>query len=403
MKTNKPLWKIIASWLLVMAVMGLAVPGSAARGSQATSAPLAIDPPLCQVYSPNAGMVNVLNAVSAPLVTTASDQPAMWAVGYVSNPNALLPRTNTLAMRYDGKAWNIVPSPNVSRENYLNSVAVRNWNDAWAVGYYVDDGSERALLMRFTGRSWAIAQLPPEPAVAVSTQLNGVTTFGEKEAVAVGYYSYGPEAPRPLALYFDGKSWAKMEVPMLGKSGKLYGVASDGTNIWAVGSISDDSGDVALLYRYDGKTWSAIAKGDGYLTSVAVSDAGVFTVGDVVGTSGKETLAMLYNPTSGSFDRVPSFNLDTDHNFLTSVATNGKEVYAVGYSGVLGNDNEMLPLVLRYNGKTFTPLQTPHPSVVDKLAGVTVSAKGLWAVGSSMKGEYGRSTLILSNRCVADW
>ena len=405
MKIDKRFWKNISTGLLVIAMMGVAVPSSAASpGTQTAGGPQPPDPYLCKVYSPNAGMVNVLNAVAAPLVTASTDRTA-WAVGYMSHPNSLRPQANTLAMRYDGKAWRIVSSPNVSEENYLNSVAARGWNDVWAAGYYVQNGLERPLVMRFTGTYWKIVQLPIDPfSPAVgSTRLNGVATIGDKGVVAVGYYSYGSGAPQPLALYFDGKSWTKMDVPSFGESVKFYGVAAEGSNMWAVGTSGDEAkGGYALLYHYDGKAWTAIAKGAGYLTSVAVSDAGVFAVGDVTGKGGKETLAMLYNPTSGFFNRVTSFNFDIDHNFLTSVASNGKEVYAVGYTGVQGNDSEMVPLVLHYDGKGFTPLAAPHPSKVNKLAGVTISNNTLWAVGSSMNGAFGRSTLILTNNCAAN-
>jgi hypothetical protein len=404
MKTKKLLWQIIASGLLVLAILGMAVPTSAAsRGSQGVSPPSAFDPVLCQVYSPNAGMVNVLKAVSAPLAS--SDSQSVWAVGYVSHPNSLNPTTNTLIMGYNGRGWNIVPSPNVSTENYLNSVAARTSRDAWAVGYAVQNGMESPLVLRFTGAYWKVVDLPPGPALPlpVSTRLNSVVTFGTDAVVALGYTSYASDAPQPLAMYFDGKTWSKMDIPALGKSGKIYGAASDGTVIWAVGSAANGiTGDDAILYRYDGKTWSAITKGTGYLTSVALSSDGVFVVGDVTGKSGKETLAMLYNPASGSFDRVPSFNLDLDHNFLTAVTSNGREVYAVGYAGIPSNDLEMAPLVLRYNGTTFTPLQTPHPSMVDRLEGVAFINNRMWAVGSSMKGEFGRSTLVLSNNCATD-
>jgi hypothetical protein len=347
-------------------------------------------------------MVNVLNAVTAPLITTSVD-PSVWAVGYVSNPNSMRPQTNTLAMRYDGRTWNIVPSPNVSTENYLNAVAARSSKDVWAVGYYVENGLDHPLVMRSTGANWKRVQLPPDPMgpLPISTRLNGVATIGDKEVVAVGYYSYGSGAPQPLAMHFDGRSWTKMDVPSFGESVRLYGTTAHGSDIWAVGTSGDEAkGGHALLYHYDGKAWTAIAKGAGYLTSVAVSDAGVFAVGDVTGKTGKETLAMLYNPDTGSFDRVQSFNFDVDHNFLTSVASAGKEVYAVGYSGVPGNDFETTALVLRYDGKAFTPLLAPHPSTADKLAGVTISNNSLWAVGSSMNSQYGSSTLVLSNNCM---
>ena len=382
--------------------MGMAAPTSAASaGVKPASSSPASDPYFCQQVSPNVGMVNILNAVASPLITVSMD-PSVWAVGYVSNPNSMRPSANTLAMHFNGKEWSIVPTPNVAAENYLNGVAVRTSDNVWAVGYSIENGVERPLVMRYTGAYWKIVQLPLYAATPVlaSGRLNSVAMLGDTGVVAVGSYSYGMAAPMPLALYYDGTTWSKMDVPAYGKGGRLYGVTADGPGVWAVGSADiAASGDLALLYRYDGKTWTAVAKGTGYLSSVAVTNAGVIAVGDVTGKAGKETLAMLYNSGSGSFARVTSYNFDVDHNFLTSIVSQGKDIYAVGYSGVPGNDYEMVPLVLRYNGKTFSPLSAPHVSTVDKLAGVTVSNGNVWAVGSYMKGEFGRNTLVLNSNC----
>jgi hypothetical protein len=405
MKTDKYHLSTVLTGLLVMALMSLALPGPAAgRSDQPAGVPPTQDLYLCQIESPNAGVVNTLNAVSAAPIS-AIDSKTVWAVGYTENLKIFPAKIKTLTMRYDGKFWSVVPSPNVASENYLNAVATSAYNNAWAVGYALDSsGLERPLIMRFTGASWKVVELPGDPMspAPLSARLNGVTAFGEGQVMAVGHYAYGMSAPQPLALYFDGKSWTKMYIPSGDESVKLYGVTAGGPkNIWAVGTTGSDNNDVAaaLLYHYDGTSWTAKTKGAGYLTSVAISDAGIFTVGDVTGKSGKETLAMLYNPGTGDFDRIASFNLDVDHNYLTSVVSDGHQVYAVGYAGDPASDFETAPLALRYDGKTFVQMSAPHSSSVDKLAAATISNGGLWAVGTSSNGGLGTRTLILTSQC----
>src|SRR4051794_30548660 len=54
-----------------------------------------------------------------------------------------------------GFDWRVVPSPNSSGNNYLNSVAVISSTDAWAVGYHVDSGNlQQMLIMHWDGNQW---------------------------------------------------------------------------------------------------------------------------------------------------------------------------------------------------------------------------------------------------------
>jgi hypothetical protein len=104
------------------------------------------------IPSPNvADRQNFLTGVMAVAANTA------WAVGYaqivVTDPTGEYEEyfPDTLAMRWDGAVWRVVPSPNPSPVNYnvLNGVAVAPGGAAWAVGYYTN-GSFETLVERFT-------------------------------------------------------------------------------------------------------------------------------------------------------------------------------------------------------------------------------------------------------------
>src|SRR5579859_6470269 len=77
--------------------------------------------------NPSTSTWSLLNGIAA---ISASD---VWAVG-----GSTLPGSNvgqTLTEHWNGKHWNVVPSPNEgTASNQLSSVAAISTNDVWAVG-----------------------------------------------------------------------------------------------------------------------------------------------------------------------------------------------------------------------------------------------------------------------------
>lgn len=58
--------------------------------------------------------------------------------------------------------WRVVPTPTAGpRDSFLNAVAVVSPTDAWAVGMRRDDaGRARTLAMRWDGRAWSTVPTP---------------------------------------------------------------------------------------------------------------------------------------------------------------------------------------------------------------------------------------------------
>ena len=73
-------------------------------------------------------------------VTCASASDC-WAVGDHSN--------NTLTEHWNGTAWSIVTSPNISA-NYLNGVTCTSASDCWAVGSYSRQHLRQTLIERYS-------------------------------------------------------------------------------------------------------------------------------------------------------------------------------------------------------------------------------------------------------------
>jgi hypothetical protein len=76
-----------------------------------------------------------------------------WAVGFQFNHAAL-----TLTELWDGTAWTLVSSPNLSAwNNVLLGIAGTGVNDVWAVGEY---DSRHTLVEHWDGTTWAVVPSP---------------------------------------------------------------------------------------------------------------------------------------------------------------------------------------------------------------------------------------------------
>ena len=169
---------------------------------------------------------NLLTGVSA------FNKNHAWAVGYYLNGNT--GSYQTLAEQWDGSSWTIVPSPNSgSGNNFLYGVAPGPGNgNYWTVGIGSGSSGAQTLAERWDGTSWNIV---PSPNVGTSgNQFNAVAAVSGSNAWAVGAYGSG----QTLIEQWDGTSWNVVSSPNVGSSGNsLYGIAQapHTKNLWAVG------------------------------------------------------------------------------------------------------------------------------------------------------------------------
>src|SRR2546423_1797517 len=107
------------------------------------------------VASPNVGTgANTLLSVAA-----AADND-VWAVG--ASYNSELAAYRTLIERWNGVSWSVVGSPNNGSTswNLLNGVAVVAPNDVWAVGQAANGNISKTLVEHWNGRAWKIIPSP---------------------------------------------------------------------------------------------------------------------------------------------------------------------------------------------------------------------------------------------------
>src|SRR5207244_7385873 len=79
---------------------------------------------------------------------------AAWAVGYRLNSTG---HYRTLAERWDGTRWRILPTPNPGPgDNAFTAVGGDAANGLWAVGYQTSGGVTAPLIERWDGAAWSV-------------------------------------------------------------------------------------------------------------------------------------------------------------------------------------------------------------------------------------------------------
>ncbi len=222
---------------------------------------------------PSPGPGKTYNSLNAIAVASAND---IWAVGLssdISIDNNNYRETKTLIEHWNGKMWNIVPSPNPrTAENYLNAVAVVSANDVWAVGSSfkstkatISSSGGLSLIEHWNGAQWSI--VPGTSTGAAFENLLSLASLSSSDVWAVGFtYSYENNGDQwhTLVEHWDGKKWSVVPSP----SGPpdvdnnyLSGVvALSATDVWAVGYIPSryPQQGKTLIEHWDGTRWSIV-------------------------------------------------------------------------------------------------------------------------------------------------
>jgi hypothetical protein len=203
------------------------------------------------------------------VVAISSDD--VWAVGRSQGrgrDGAF--RTWGLAMQWDGAAWRLhsVPEP-TSGDYVLSGVAAFATDDVWAVGDYTDGGDvfhnpSKTLALHWDGRSWQIVPTPNpcsghNSLVGISgTSGEDVWAVGSCTELNTGEYSY--TSPRKtLIQHWNGKEWRVVPSPNPLPSQALVSVAAVSTNdVWAVGGSVSTEQEQSVVEHWDGTKWSVV-------------------------------------------------------------------------------------------------------------------------------------------------
>ncbi len=360
--------------------------------------------------SPNVGSYN--NYLSAVKAVSAND---IWAVGSHGTSTG---SAQTLILHWDGATWSVIPSPSVdSSASYLYGLDALTTNDAWAVGFSVQNSLAQTLIEHWDGTAWSI--IPSPNSGTSGSALYAVTAVAANDVWAVGHYQSGFNY-LTLIEHWDGTAWSVTPSPNGATNFNfLYGVsAASANNIWAAGYYYSGGLQQTLIEHWDGTAWSITLSPDPGTNHIlraveAASANDAWAVGTYDDSSANNrTLVLHWNGTVWS--TVSSASVGSTGNILYGVsAASMNDVWAVGYSG---DSNADQPLVVRYEpcqttatptpgtpSPTPTPTQTaasptpvptecvPQWTVVDspnggagdnELRAVTaISSSDIWAVG----------------------
>jgi hypothetical protein len=284
-------------------------------------------------------------------------------------------------------AWSLVGTAPGAAFGHVASVSCPASNACFAVGTLDLPHSASRLAERWNGKNW-LALSTPNPTGAISSQLTGVSCTTTTNCIAVGQYNTLASITKTLAMRWDGTRWSILPTPNAPGSAVsvLAGVGcASGAGCFAVGSYfvstQDTSGQLTLVERWNGTTWSIVASPnqplalDSALTSVScTSTTFCFAVGSYDTQLVTSTLSERWDGTTWSIVSTPNPVGSPDSELLGVTCTSAASCFAVG----LGHST----LIERWNGTIW---------------GIVTSANPTGATGASLTGVSCPST----TRCVA--
>jgi hypothetical protein len=176
--------------------------------------------------TPNVAPQSFLTDVAAITPTN------VWAVG--GTPSG------PLVEHWNGTAWTHVTTPGTGQ---LEGVKAISASSVFAVG--------QDEILHYNGTSWSTVSFPGADPNVVISQVNRVPQT--THLWAVGYDST-TSTPTPVALYYNGSTWASIPPP---QRGSLAGVAANSqTDVWAAGTRSNGG---AYVVHWNGSAWSVVS------------------------------------------------------------------------------------------------------------------------------------------------
>jgi hypothetical protein len=318
----------------------------------------------------------------------------VWAVGAVYPPTG--GNFHGLALRYDGSAWRTVSRAGLPGNETLQGVDAVSATDVWAVGDHRSGLSRYdTLAAHWNGTTWT-PESTPDGNSAGMNHLYGVATAGST-VWAVGTYVDPSSSTnrRKLILQRAAGGWHVSAAPTVARYESLAAVDATGTaDVWAVGSATSDiqSAPLApLALHWNGSGWAPMtvpAPTGTALTGVdARTPTDVWAVGSSSDATGTQPYAAHFDGTA--WRRVTTPALAGGGSLADVVALSSSTVVAVGRS-------DGAPLVLRWNGASWTRETTPAASNPFLTGAAAAGPSSVWAVGYRFElNAYANRTLTM--------
>lgn len=359
--SGRILMRLRCVWATIIASAAVAVASADAAAATSVNCPTAGTP------SPSPGVSNRLMAVSVAPTCQA------WAVGSYNGSSG---PERGLVDSWNGHAWAVQPTPDVSGSTLLTGVAATSATDVWAVGLHEiarHGGVGLTLVEHWDGHAWLV-NASPNRSTDAWNQLNGVAAVGPNRAWAVGWDF--TDRYQTLIEQWDGHAWKVQPSPNPGQRNELVGVAAVGANdAWAVGFQKRSQTKTTLIEHWDGRSWKVQPSPNaGHYDEldgvVALGKSNVWAVGlDRVDT-GNRTLIEHWNGKSWKIQPSPNGGSDQPSLLSGVAASSGTDAWAVGS---YNNHGTQQTLIEHWDGHTWSVESSPdQPSTDNGLVGVAV-------------------------------
>ena len=322
-----------------------------------------------------------------------------WAVGTQVDPASDAVRT--LAERWDGTSWSVVPGPEIpnSRAVRLQAVSAASAKDVWAVGYDSNRSRDKVLIEHWDGASWTIA---PSPSPGVGAILNDVAALGPKDVWAVGrYQDPNVDITKALIEHWDGSRWSRIaardDSQSAGKSGLDSLAAISANDVWAFGWHLDATGhEDPLGEHWDGSRWSkvvlpTVSNSSRFIwAATAISSQDVWTVGN--GIVSGTTIRGFSEHWDGSQWRVADVAApNPGDTWVRSISARGpSDLYAV-----VQDNSSARSAIEHWDGDAWTYQPVAALDAPTSLVGVAAAGRRLFAVGGR-EGYPGGPVIVTS-------
>ena len=184
----------------------------------------------------------------------------VWVVGDQESGDGVF---ETLAEHWDGSTWSVVPTPDPGwAGNHLYGVYAVSPDDIWAVGQELTGSTpDQPLVEHWNGSYWSVVHVPG--AGSPDVLLDGVTGASDGQLWAVGEADSPAGGGQPLIEHYaPGSGWQAETLPAVPDKANwsnLYGVATNGTTVYAVGTYVDpatDNNNALVLSSVKGGPWT---------------------------------------------------------------------------------------------------------------------------------------------------
>jgi hypothetical protein len=305
--------------------------------------------------------------------------------------------SSSLAERWDGQHWTVVPTPATgAADTYLTAVSCSSADACAAVGY-TQPGQGLAypgtmLVERWNGSAWAFQVMPHPGGSGLSAYLMGVSCPSAARCVAVGFYSVGGTGTGTIAAAWNGQSWSLQ--PFAYPSAELLGVSCAGR--LSCVAVGQSAGFQTAADRWDGSAWKPLkppnpttpipgdslsAVGCARVPSLGCQAVGLYGTGDM----SQSTFGLGWNGSSWAREYTPS----PGNNAELGAVSCGTASACIAVGGHVASGVGALPLIGAWNGSSWSTQR--NPLLRGTLDGVScTSATACTAVGLAQSRGGGR-------------